>query len=171
MKTAEEWLLSEGLIGSFEGPALKESLARLLHEYETAFVRVGVASIVRRDRRVLLGRRLGSHGAGTWAFPGGKLDKWETPVACAAREFGEETGLKYDPMQFRKLTFTSDLFVQDDIHYITLYYEVDYLPPEEPRIMEPTKCSEWRWWSEPPPMNELFLPVRNVLVSGFPVWR
>lgn len=37
-------------------------------------VRVGVAAVILREGRVLLGERIGSHGAHTWATPGGHLE-------------------------------------------------------------------------------------------------
>ena len=55
---------------------------------------IGVAVIVTKDDRVLLGKRKNSHGADTWAFPGGHLEFNESIADCAAREVFEETGLK-----------------------------------------------------------------------------
>jgi 8-oxo-dGTP diphosphatase len=45
---------------------------------------VGVSAVVVRDGLVVVGRRRGSHGAGSWAFPGGKVEPGEDPrdVAC-----------------------------------------------------------------------------------------
>jgi 8-oxo-dGTP pyrophosphatase MutT (NUDIX family) len=44
---------------------------------------------------VLLARRSGYvHRAGTWAFPGGALERGETEVDCAVREAEEEVGIR-----------------------------------------------------------------------------
>ncbi|MGH7213746.1 MAG: 8-oxo-dGTP diphosphatase MutT [Tepidisphaeraceae bacterium] len=34
-----------------------------------------------------------------WEFPGGKIERGETPEACAAREVMEETGIRVRPMR------------------------------------------------------------------------
>ena len=44
--------------------------------------------------------RLGSHGAGTYALPGGHLEMGESWEACAAREVLEETGLEVSGLRF-----------------------------------------------------------------------
>jgi 8-oxo-dGTP diphosphatase len=67
--------------------------------------RVALA-IVLRDRRILLARRpQGSHLAGLWEFPGGKIEPGEEPAAAALRELREETGLTGGRTE--KLTQTS----------------------------------------------------------------
>lgn len=54
-----------------------------------------VAAIIRRENRVLLGRRPAHkrHG-GLWEFPGGKIDEGETEVDAATRELLEEFGVE-----------------------------------------------------------------------------
>ena len=57
-------------------------------------VRVAAAVIERADGRVLLAQR--PHGkayAGYWEFPGGKLERGETPRAALERELHEELGI------------------------------------------------------------------------------
>jgi 8-oxo-dGTP diphosphatase len=52
------------------------------------------AAVIERDGRYLLARRKpGKTLAGTWEFPGGKLEAGEDPAACLAREIREEMNL------------------------------------------------------------------------------
>jgi 8-oxo-dGTP diphosphatase len=57
-------------------------------------VTVVVAAIVESDGSFLLTRRLrGTHLAGLWEFPGGKIDDGETHQQALVREIGEELGV------------------------------------------------------------------------------
>jgi len=50
-----------------------------------------VAAIIEREGRVLIGKRKkGKHLEGKWEFPGGKIEKNETPEVCLERELREE---------------------------------------------------------------------------------
>jgi mutator protein MutT len=52
---------------------------------------VVVAAVVERNGRFLVTRRLdGTHLAGCWEFPGGKVHEGETHEAALAREISEE---------------------------------------------------------------------------------
>ena len=54
-----------------------------------------VAAIIERDGRYLITRRLeGTHLAGLWEFPGGKLLKGEKPEDALRRELREELGVE-----------------------------------------------------------------------------
>lgn len=123
-------------------------------------VRVGVAAIIVRDGRILLGERIGSHGAHTWATPGGHLEFGESIEACAARETLEETGLVVS--SFKKLGFTNDVFEQDNKHYITLFV-VGTSDEGEPQVMEPNKCKQWQWCALDDLPAPLFLSLNNLL--------
>lgn len=121
--------------------------------------------MVCRAGRVLLGRRLSSsHGNESWQFPGGHLEWFEEPEACAVREVREETGLELTNL--RRGPFTNDCFVEEDRHYVTLFLMAD-APVGDPEVREPSKCTEWRWcdWNAMP--DPLFLPIRHLRAQGF----
>jgi 8-oxo-dGTP diphosphatase len=127
--------------------------------------RIGVAVILKKEAKVLLGKRTGSHGQNEWAFPGGHLDFNETPEECARRELNEETGLVVTKL--KRSLWTNDIFESEQKHYVTLFMLADYAGGE-PEIMEPNKCLEWGWF----PCNDLpqplFLPIRNLLAQHKP---
>ena len=57
---------------------------------------ISVAAGVLQDKhgQVLISQRLpGTHQAGAWEFPGGKIDVGETPLAALTRELTEELGI------------------------------------------------------------------------------
>ncbi len=124
--------------------------------------RVGVGVIVVRQGRVLLGLRKGSHGAGTWALPGGHLEFGESVERCAEREVREETGLEIQGLS--RGPYANDLF--EGKHYVTLFV-VAHSQAGEPRVLEPEKCSQWRWvhWQELP--EPLFQPLASVRDAGY----
>ena len=61
---------------------------------------VVAAALVDGDGRVLLAQRPeGKALAGTWEFPGGKLEAGETPEAALGRELEEELGIVAGPLE------------------------------------------------------------------------
>ena len=52
-----------------------------------------VAGVLRRDGRYMLARRLRGAEAGLWEFPGGKLERGESPEQALERELREELGI------------------------------------------------------------------------------
>lgn len=71
--------------------------------------RVGVGLFLVDDRGyILIGKRKGSHGAGTLALAGGHLDWLESWENCAARELYEETGIRLSDYQDHHSTADDD---------------------------------------------------------------
>lgn len=71
-------------------------------------VGVGVACFVWKDGKFLMQQRIGSHGIGTWAVPGGHLEFGESWQQAAIREVFEETRMVISSPEF--LAVTNDIF-------------------------------------------------------------
>lgn len=127
---------------------------------------IGVAVIVVRQGRVLLGKRINAHGAGTWQFPGGHLEYGESIEACARRELMEETGLSIETLHLGP--FTNDFFEAEKKHYVTLFVIADQTTGD-PVVREPEKCERWGWffWAQLP--RPRFLPIVNLLKQNFTI--
>lgn len=134
-----------------------------------AAVKAGVAVIVRRENKILVGERQGSHGAGVIAFPGGHLDPEDCRNGllvgrtglwvCGERETFEETGMVVQCISidhYREAVFTtSDILSEDGTSvYMTCYLLADYLHggkqirkngKEMVEPTEPDKCKMWYW--------------------------
>lgn len=127
---------------------------------------VGVGVVVAKGDEILLIRRHGVHGAGTWSTPGGHLDWGEAPEACARREVREETGVEIDDVAF--LGITSDLFDADDRHYVTLWFTARHASGEA-TVAAPDEMSEVGWFDRRSLPTPLFLSLRNLLDGrGYP---
>ncbi len=125
---------------------------------------IGVAVIVLKNGKCLLGKRINAHGSGTWAFPGGHLEFNESIQGCAEREVLEETGLSIKKTRFA--TCTNDIFRDEEKHYVTLFVVAEYASGDL-ELKEPDKCEKWDWfnWNEFP--EPRFLPLENLLEQGF----
>ncbi len=130
---------------------------------------VGTAIFVRWGQNVLMGKRKGSHGVGTWAPPGGKLDAGETVFEAGARELLEETGLVVPPESLKPVGFTDDFFEERGLRFITLFLEhrITNRLTVDVELREPEKCEGWRWVPAARLPEPLFLPLQNLLRTGF----
>ncbi|KAJ5216956.1 NUDIX hydrolase [Penicillium chermesinum] len=112
--------------------------------------RVGVGVfVINPEGKFVIGKRQGSHGAGTWALPGGHLEFNETFEACAERELLEETGLSVQNLEF--LTATNNIMLPENKHYVTVFMKGAVTDSSaQPQLLEPEKCTEWQWvsWDE-----------------------
>ncbi|MBA7682241.1 hypothetical protein ES703_90590 [subsurface metagenome] len=58
--------------------------------------RLGSAAIIKKDGKILLGRRNKEPENGKWVLPGGKVEEFETIKDAAKRELLEEAGIEVD---------------------------------------------------------------------------
>src|SRR4051812_45297907 len=80
---------------------------------------VAVCVFVFKKGKFLIGKRMGSHGNGTWALPGGHLEFRESFVQAGIREVGEEVGVTIDHVQFAGVT--NDFFEAEQRQYATIW--------------------------------------------------
>ncbi len=123
--------------------------------------RVGIGIMITKDRRVLLGKRKGSHGAGEYAFPGGHLEYMESFKTCVLRELAEECG---EMLQIKNIQF---IHVANIMEYAPKHYTHIGLSAlwesGEPQVMEPQKCEGWDWYDLYHLPAPLFQPTQLTL--------
>ncbi len=120
-------------------------------------VGVGVGVLINKNGKILLIKRRGSHGAKSWAPPGGHIDFEEPIIECARREVKEEVGVKIKNLKV--IGFTEDFFKEDKKHYITIWINSDW---ESGEIKKSHKeFSEINWFSRKDLPKPLFVPLKN----------
>ncbi len=126
--------------------------------------RIGIGVFVFKDGKFLMGKRMGSHGEGTWSVPGGHLEFGESFADTAAREVLEETGVKIQNIRLGGIT--NDIFNNEGKHYVTIWMLSDY-DSGEATILEPDKYIDQDWFNFDTLPSPLFLPWEQLLDSEF----
>lgn len=121
---------------------------------------VAVAIIIAKNGKVLLMKRAGSIGTGTWAIPGGRVEFMEDPADSAIRELKEETNLNAN--LFDLVGYSNDTHRSENLHYVTFTLLATKWTGK-PKIMEPDKCSEIGWFSIDNLPSPIFKPTEDKL--------
>jgi 8-oxo-dGTP diphosphatase len=80
----------------------------MMSETQKPLLLVAACALVDADGRVLITQRPeGKQLAGLWEFPGGKVEKGETPEETVVRELAEEIGVETKVACLAPLTFAS----------------------------------------------------------------
>ena len=112
---------------------------------------VNVGLVVRKEGKVLLGKRKSVGSAENWIFPGRHLNYGEKIEECALSGLEEETGLKGTSLSLGP--WTNDLFAEEE-HSVTLFVFIDLFEGEL-QTKQPHKCEEWKWFD----WNDLPIPL------------
>ncbi len=120
---------------------------------------VGIATMIVRDGKVLMGKRLASHGTGEYSFPGGHLEYMEAFSACALREIEEECGVVVKNLRFLMLSNTGAYAPK---HYVHIGFVADWASGE-PEVREPDKCESWGWYALDALPQPLFATIPAML--------
>jgi 8-oxo-dGTP diphosphatase len=119
---------------------------------------VGVAILLMKGNQVLLMKRKGPHGPGTWTTPGGHMEFGETPEQCAAREAKEEVGVEIVEIRFRALT--NDVFESEGRHSVSIWMD-GKIRSGEPSIVAEEEVAELGWFAWDSLPQPLYLPFEN----------
>ncbi len=112
-----------------------------------------VTGLIRKGNKVLVGQRPVGHSlAGQWEFPGGKIERNESPEEALIRELREELGIEAE-VGTLKLASTHTF---GDTGIIILFYEVNFWKGEP----KPVHHMELRW-IEPKDLAGLPIPDAN----------
>ena len=112
-----------------------------------------VTGILRKGGKILVGQRPVGHTlAGHWEFPGGKIERNESPEVALARELQEELGIE---AEVGKLMLAST-HSYGDTGIVILFYEVLFWKGE-PKAVHHMELK----WVEPSELKTLTLPDAN----------
>lgn len=124
---------------------------------ETNRPKVGIGVLIIKEGKVLLGKRRGALGHGSYGGPGGHLECMESFAECAQRETHEETGIEIENVRFLCLT---NLITFAPKHYVDVGLIADW-KSGEPERREPEKCDGWGWYDIDDLPTPLFGAVGN----------
>ncbi len=119
----------------------------------TVIVAAGI--VIERGSVLLSRRKQGTHLAGLWEFPGGKVESGEDPKAALARELREELGI--DTVIDDIVDVAFHRYDDADKAVLILFYEARRTPTsEEPRAID---VAEVAWWNAGQLDPSLFPPA------------
>jgi 8-oxo-dGTP diphosphatase len=104
-------------------------------------VSVAAALMLAGDRVLRRHRKSGTHLAGAWEFPGGKVEPREDPRAALARELDEELGVVADVGDIVEVTFHD--YADADKSVLLLFYEATLRPGSPEPSARDVEAIEW----------------------------
>lgn len=128
------------------------------------------AAVLHHQGRVLLTRRMeGSHLAGLWEFPGGKVEPGEDPVTTVVRECREECGIDLEVEDILDVTFHA--YPQKDV--LLLFYVCRFAHGEQAVRHVGVADHVWALPSElrsyplPPPDERVLVKIESGALARF----
>lgn len=109
--------------------------------------------------KVLLLLRKNIPAKGLWFFPGGSIQKGESPLEAATRELREETGIDSKSLEY--VGVRSVLFREDDIHALSFVFRL--VLNDIPKVTLDDESSQYKWCNFTDPKVNAILT--SVLIS------
>lgn len=115
-----------------------------------------VTGLIRKGDKVLVGQRPVGHTlAGQWEFPGGKIERNETPEEALARELREELAIEAEVGELKM----ASTHTYGDTGIVIMFYEVHFWKGEPKAVHH----MELRW-VRPEELYQLAIPEANVKI-------
>jgi 8-oxo-dGTP diphosphatase len=112
-----------------------------------------VTGLLRKNGQILLGLRpQGESLAGSWEFPGGKIDQGESPEFALKRELMEEIGVEAEIGHLRQVHTHS----YGERGILLMFYDVHFWKGEPKSIYH-----EALRWADPEELKQLQIPEAN----------
>ncbi|MDP3792825.1 MAG: NUDIX domain-containing protein [bacterium] len=126
-------------------------------------IKVGIGVMIMKNRKVLLGKRKGSHGEGEYAWPGGHMEYMESFESCAKREVMEETGMEIENIRFLRLL---NLKTYVPKHYVDIGLIADW-KSGDPGVIEKDRVESWNWYD----IDKLPKPLFSTIPSYIEAYK
>lgn len=125
------------------------------------YIGVGCGAFIINDKNeLLLQQRNKSPEKGYWSIPGGKVEMFETLHQAVKREVKEETGVEIEIIDL--LGVCDHIVPNEKVHWISPPF-LCKIVKGEPKIMEPTKHIDMRWFSLEQLPENLTITTKNAL--------
>lgn len=111
-----------------------------------------VTGLIRRDGKVLIGKRPKGSLQGQWEFPGGKIELGEQPDEALKRELHEEIGIDANIGELKLIISHA----YGDRGVLILFYDVPFWKGE-PKCQHHVEIK----WVEPPELKHYEIPEAN----------
>jgi len=108
---------------------------------EKQYPKIGVNIFLFKDGKILLGKRIGKTGYGTWCLPGGHFEWGESLIGAVKRELEEETSIILNNLEF--LHLINDPL--EKVHYVHINFIAKNWSGEA-KVTEPDKFEEWQFF-------------------------
>jgi 8-oxo-dGTP diphosphatase len=121
-------------------------------------VATSVATLVMRNKQLMLGRRYENNQFCGWQCPGGYLRKGETICDAASRLCLKKAGIKIENLS--PGPYSNNIF-SGQLHTTTLYIIADDYKVENRNAFESVQA-QWSWFDVETLPEPLFLPLKMI---------
>jgi mutator protein MutT len=125
------------------------------------YIGVGCGAFILNEKEeLLLQQRNKSPEKGCWCIPGGKVELFETFEEAVKRETKEETGVDINVID--ELGICDHIIKDEGQHWVSPSF-LCQITKGEPKIMEPTKHTDMKWFSLENLPENLTITTRNAI--------